>query len=339
MERLSILDASPILDNQRPEDAIHYSLKLASFGDELGYYRYWATEHHDLPGLAGSSPEIILAAAGRDTCRIRLGSGAILLPHYSPYKVAEVHHNLACLYPGRIDLGVGRAPGGNPETSEALSGAFLKRVYEMEESVISLKGYLNGVSDNQLQAVPVPEIPPALWLLGTSLKSARLAGKLGLSYGFAQFMSDVDPSEAMRVYNQELELNGFTREGRETLIAVSAICAETAAEAERMAEPIIRQGLKREKQQAERIAQAAGHNSPVLTESDEQKIIDRHREGKFIGSGADVYERLDSLAADAGCHEIMVITHTRTQQERFRSYRYLMEAHGRHKADEGMNTQ
>ncbi|ADH99916.1 MsnO8 family LLM class oxidoreductase [Salisediminibacterium selenitireducens] len=329
INRLSILDASPILENQRAEDAIHCSLKLASYGDELGYYRYWATEHHDLPGLAGSSPEIILAAAGRDTYNIRLGTGAVLLPHYSPYKVAEVHHNLACLYPGRIDLGVGRAPGGNPETSEALSGAFLKRVYEMNDAISELQGYLNGSSTNGLKAAPVPDTAPTLWLLGTSLKSARLAGKSGLSYGFAQFMSDVDPAEAMRVYKEELERHGFSKVGRQTLIAVSVICAETSTEAESIAEPVIRQGLKREQEQAARIAQAAGHKAPEISHQEKQAILERHRKSKFIGSGESVYSDLQTLAEDSGCGEIMVITHTSTQQERFKSYRCLMESHRR----------
>ena len=327
IKRLSILDASPVLDHQKPEDAIHCSLKLASFGDELGYYRYWATEHHDLPGLAGSSPEIILAAAGRDTYNIRLGTGAILLPHYSPYKVAEVHHNLACLYPGRIDLGVGRAPGGNPETSEALSGAYLKRVYELNEAIDELQGYLNGTNTNGLKAAPVPAISPKLWLLGTSLKSAKLAGELGLSYGFAQFMSDIDPAEAMQLYRDELQRHGFSAYGRDTLIAVSAICADTDEQAEAIAEPVIRQGLKRELEQAAKIAQAAGHEPPAMSQADKDQILKRHRNGKFIGSGENVYNDLQTLAADSGCSEIMVITHTGTQQERFKSYRALMESH------------
>ena len=127
--KLSILDQSPISSNQTPYDALNESMKLAQVGEALGYTRYWIAEHHDLPGLACSAPEVMLSYIGANTNRIRIGSGAVLLPHYRPFKVAEVFNMLATLFPNRIDIGIGRAPGGSAEAANALSANFLQKVW------------------------------------------------------------------------------------------------------------------------------------------------------------------------------------------------------------------
>ena len=327
LKTLSLLDSSPILKGQSDAAALRSSLSLAKACEQLGYYRYWATEHHDLPGLSGSVPEVLLAAVGHATTSIRLGSGAILLPHYSPYKVAEVHHALASLNPGRVDIGVGRAPGGNAATSEALSGEFLKRVYSMPKVVDELRSYLNGEAANGLRAAPVPEEKPELWILGTSLKSARLAGERGLSYAFAQFMSDIDPEEAMNEYRSALNESGFDPDKHDSIITVSAICAKTDQIAEDLAEPVLQASLEREKNQAAGIAQAVGHSALEEDALEDQKIMTRLRNQRYIGSAERIHQELNSMCLRTGVQEIMVITHLSSHQERYQSYESLMNCH------------
>lgn len=173
--RLSILDQSPISSNQTPHDALNWSMKLAQAGEALGYTRYWIAEHHDLSGLACPAPEVMLSYIGANTNRIRIGSGAVLLPHYRPYKVAETFNMLATLFPNRIDLGIGRAPGGSAEAMTALSGNFIKNVGSFPSLLRDLLHFLDDdfPTDSEyskLSASPIPENPPVPWLLGTGKK-------------------------------------------------------------------------------------------------------------------------------------------------------------------------
>ena len=190
--RLSILDQSPISSNQTPYDALNGSMKLAQAGEALGYTRYWIAEHHDLPGLACSAPEVMLSYIGANTNRIRIGSGAVLLPHYRPFKVAEIFNMLATLFPNRIDIGIGRAQGGSAEAANALSANFLQSVRNFPTLVRELLHFIDDdfPADSEyskVSASPIPENPPVPWLLGTSKKSALLAAENGMPYTFRSF--------------------------------------------------------------------------------------------------------------------------------------------------------
>lgn len=183
--KLSILDQSPISSNQTAKEALDESLKLAQAGEALGYTRYWVTEHHDLPGLASSVPEVILSYIGANTKTIRIGSGAVLLPHYKPFKVAEIYNTLATLFPNRIDVGIGRASGGSAEVTNALSDNFLQNVYKMPSLVKDLLHFLDDdfpaeQEYSKISATPIPEVSPLPWLLGTSKKVLYLLRKMGL---------------------------------------------------------------------------------------------------------------------------------------------------------------
>lgn len=173
--KVSILDQSPVSSHQTPAEALEASMQLAKAGDKLGYERYWIAEHHDLSGLACSAPEVMLGYIGAQTNRIRIGSGAVLLPHYKPYKVAETYNMLATLFPGRVDLGIGRAPGGSAEATNALSDNFLQQVFKMPELVEELLQFLDDKFPAEheyakLSASPLPPVSPEPWLLGTSKK-------------------------------------------------------------------------------------------------------------------------------------------------------------------------
>src|SRR5579862_1453161 len=241
--RLSVLDQSPVPEGNTPAEALQNSIALARRVDELGYTRFWMSEHHAMDTLACTAPEIMLARIGAETKRIRIGSGGIMLPHYTPLKVAEVFRTLYALYPGRVDLGIGRAPGGGPMEALALRRS---RKTPMEddfpEQVSELLAFLEGgfPEGHPFGRIRVsPEMPggPDVWMLGSSMWSSAAAVEFGLPYSFAHFFSPVHTRVAIEAYQR-----GFlaaSREGArlkpEATVAVGVICAETAEEADYLA--------------------------------------------------------------------------------------------------------
>ncbi|WP_103106208.1 LLM class flavin-dependent oxidoreductase [Brevibacillus reuszeri] len=236
--QLSILDLSPIYEGVSPLVALQQSVKLAQTAESLGYSRFWVSEHHDMPQFASSSPEVLLAHIGAQTTRIRLGSGAVLLPNYKPYKVAEAFSLLATLHPGRIDLGIGRAPGGSAHASMALCDRFLEQVSRMPELLRDLSALLENeftIEGQPVFARPIPPAPPALWLLGTNKKSAEFAAMYGTGYVFGHFMSEHDGEEAIALYRQAFQPVRMRQEPA-VIVAVSVICADSMEEAQELAE-------------------------------------------------------------------------------------------------------
>ncbi|WP_246078993.1 MsnO8 family LLM class oxidoreductase [Paenibacillus piri] len=235
--RLSILDLVPVLKGFEPAAALEQAVQLAVAAEKLGYFRYWAAEHHDMPALGCTTPEVLLAYIGARTERIRLGSGALLLPHYKPVKVAESYNLLASLCPGRIDLGIGRAPGGSAQVSIALSGNFLENVRHLPESMQALTELMDRsfrIEGEPVTARPVPPVPPEVWMLGTNSKSAAYAAQFGTGYVFGQFMSDRNGPEVAAEYRQAFKPSPLGTRPR-VIVAVGIICAETEAEATRLA--------------------------------------------------------------------------------------------------------
>lgn len=224
---LGVLDLVPRLNGASAEHALQQAVLLAQQAEAWGYKRYWTSEHHDMADLASASPEVLLSHIGAKTDTILLGSGAVLLPHYSPLKVAESFHLLASLYPGRIELGLGRAPGGGPHATMALSGNYLQHVSNLPAKLASLTELLEGrfaYEDVPVTARPIPEIPLSIWMLGTNVKSATYAAQFGMGYVFGQFMSDSDGVEAVRRYREEFVPSAGLKEP-EVMVAVSAMCA------------------------------------------------------------------------------------------------------------------
>lgn len=231
--KLGMLDLVPVLGNIEGAEALAQAARLAQAGERLGYSRYWAAEHHDMPQLACPAPEVLLAHIGARTSRIRLGTGALLLPHYKPLKVAETFHLLASLYPGRIDLGIGRAPGGSAHATMALSDNFLAQVHRLPEALRALSELLTfryRVEGELVTARPVPPAPPELWLLGTNRKSAAYAAEIGAGYVFGQFMSDEDGADMLAAYRRDFRPSALMSEPR-SMLAIGVVCADTEAEA------------------------------------------------------------------------------------------------------------
>jgi luciferase family oxidoreductase group 1 len=237
---LSVLDQSPIPEGSSGAVALHNSIDLAQHCERLGYDRYWIAEHHATPGLASPAPEILIAAIAGATKRIRVGSGGIMLPHYSPVKVAEVFSMLAGLYPDRIDLGLGRAPGSDQRTAFALQRDRRQRSPDdFRDQLEELLAYLWDRIPEQHPfaklAVTMPGKPnaPQPWLLGSSPDSGDWAARLGLPYAFADFINPAGAPYAKR-YQQLFEPAGKIPEAR-VGVAVWSICAETDEEAQHLA--------------------------------------------------------------------------------------------------------
>src|SRR3954471_5041658 len=203
--KLSILDQSPVIRGHDARRAILETLALARRADALGYHRYWLAEHHAIAALADPCPEVLLARLGAETQRIRIGSGGVLLPYYSPFRTAEAFRMLEALYPGRIDLGIGRAPGGDMRTAQAVGGGRAPDAERFPEQVWELVGHLDGAlpDDHAFKRVRLqPEVSgaPEVWLLGSSDYSGALAAQLGLPFAFAHFINARGGDEVCRYY-------------------------------------------------------------------------------------------------------------------------------------------
>ncbi|PLS14607.1 LLM class flavin-dependent oxidoreductase [Bacillus sp. M6-12] len=327
--KLSILDQSPISAGNTAGQALQESMKLAQIGEQLGYERYWIAEHHDLPGLACPAPEVMLGYIGANTDKIRIGSGAVLLPHYKPYKVAESFNLLATLFPGRIDIGIGRAPGGSAEASLALSENYLEKVRKMPESVKELLQFLhNDFPDSHMfskvAASPMPAVPPEPWILGTSEKSSLLAAENGAAYAFGHFMSEKAGPEIMK--NYKLSFQGKGRLARpKSIVAASVICAETTERAEEIAlsgQLWQLQLAKGEGNQGVPSIQAAKEYSYSI---EEKNTMESMKQKMVIGNPHEVKQKLVELQKQYQADEIMVITITHRFEDRANSYRLIAD--------------
>ncbi|WP_010271933.1 LLM class flavin-dependent oxidoreductase [Paenibacillus senegalensis] len=302
--KLSVLDLVPVYENESDSHALQRAVELAQAAERLGYTRYWAAEHHDMPHLACPSPEVLLAHIGARTERIRLGSGALLLPHYSPLKVAESFRMLAALYPGRMDLGIGRAPGGKAHASMALSGNFLENVRQMPnklEGVVKLLQDSYTYEGEAVSARPNPPEEPEIWLLGTNRKSAEYAASSGMGYVFGQFMSDTDAGEVLRAYREAFVPSAQLEEPK-VILTVGAICAETDEEARQWADSSA--ALYRDEKQQE-----------AALPYSEDKLL--------VGTAESIHGRISQLSELYDADEFMLVTHIPDYNKRQRSYELL----------------
>ncbi|MFK3936431.1 LLM class flavin-dependent oxidoreductase [Alkalihalobacillus sp. NPDC078783] len=328
--KLSILDQVVQSRGQTAKESIEETVRLAQLAEEWGYHRYWVAEHHDLPGLSCPAPDLLLSLIGSKTNRIRIGSGAVLLPNYKPYTIAERYHLLATLYPGRVDLGMSRSPGGSAEASGALTDNMLQSIYQMPAKVEELLHFLSNDFPedhmySSLMAAPVPKLSPTPWILGTSKKSAELAGALGLPYAVGHFMNKVSSAEAVKSYRDHFQASKYL-DNPEVILAVSVICAETNEKAEELA----RSG------QVWSIEQTAGKGSDGLPTVDyanqfplddyEKETQIKLRDQQIVGDAKTVREQLETLAHAYQTNECLVLTNVHSFSERMASYQRLAAA-------------
>jgi luciferase family oxidoreductase group 1 len=323
---LSVLDLAPIGTGYTASRALRNSMELARLADRLGYTRYWFAEHHGMPSIASSSPEILIGLGAAATERIRVGSGGIMLPNHAPLRVAESFHTLEALNPGRIDLGIGRAPGSDPVTSSALRPFPAERFAEQLAELVALSRH-EFPADHPFHAVRVVpsdvQLPP-IWILGSSGASARLAGSLGMGYGFARHFSLAPPRPAIDAYRESFQPSA-SFPASHVVLGLSVICAETDEEAERLASSadLVRLRLQR------------GEFLPIPTPEEalaypytpqERAVLDGYRALLAVGDPDTVRARIEEEVAAAGADEVMVSTLVHGQAERMRSYELLAEA-------------
>ncbi|SFL78261.1 LLM class flavin-dependent oxidoreductase [Salibacterium qingdaonense] len=313
--RLSILDQSPVLPGRTPKQALEDTVELARMAEQWGFTRFWITEHHDITGIAGSAPEVLLPLIGSRTSTIRIGTGALLLPHYKPFKAAEIHNMLATLFPERVDIGIGRAPGGSAEATQVLSDNFLQNAGRMRELTQELLQFLedDDPSPNPyapLSASPVPETAPVPWMLGTSEKSAVLAAELGTAYAFAAFMSDNDAREIIRRYREHFT-PGRLVEKPDVITAVSAVCAPHAEQAEQTADETCRWNVKKD-------------NTAPMTKEEERQI-ENMKADMIIGDPGMVKEQLEDCRQKFGADEIMLFSSIPSREKRRQSFQLIAE--------------
>ena len=321
---LSVLDQSPISAGSVGGDALRNSIDLARHVEGLGYARYWIAEHHGTPMLASAAPEILIGAVAAATSQIKVGSGGVMLPHYSPLKVAEVFSMLAALYPGRIDLGIGRAPGSDQETMFALQRDRRQRSPDdFPEQLAELLAYLeddfpDGHPLARLAALPGGTELPELWLLGSSPQSAIWAGELGLPYVFADFINPAG-AEVAQLYRDRF-VPSRRRAEPYVGVAVSVVCAETDEEAERLAS-------------SSRMAMTLlrqGRLIPVPPVEIALAFFEQHPppagRRAVVGAPATVRAGLEEVVAAYEAAEAMVVTITYEHEARRRSYELVAAA-------------
>src|SRR5687767_391339 len=321
--QLSILDQSPVVSGLGARRAIEETLALARRADEIGYHRYWLAEHHAIAALADPCPEILLARLGAETKRMRIGTGGVLLPYYSAFRTAESFRMLEALYPGRIDLGIGRAPGGDARTAQAVSGGGFPDAARFPEQVLELKSLLEG-THRPVRLQPEVETVPEVWLLGSSDYSGALAAELGLSFAFAHFINPRGGDAVARAYRDMFKPTG-TRTQPQVIVCTFAIVGETDEEAERLAGSI----------DLRRLHMALNIDSPVPTpeeaarhrySDEERRYVMGQRARAVIGGPAKAKKELLEMAQRYAADEVMVLTITGDYESRRRSYELLIGA-------------
>ncbi len=327
----SVLDQSPVRAGGTPAQAIDETIRLAQSAEALGYSRYWLAEHHGTDGFAGSSPEIMVTRVAAATDSIRVGSGGVMLSHYSPLKVAENFALLENMFPGRIDLGIGRAPGSDQITAAALAYGSQIGIEYFPTKIADMTAFLAGkppVSEpfKTVKVTPVPPVLPEVWLLGSSDQSAAYAAHFGLAYSFAHFITPHASEAVVEHYRQNFRPSPVLEAPRVSL-GVFVICAETTEEAEHLAASRDYWRLKLGQGQHLPYPPPEEALSYDYTEH-ERAVIEHNKANRFVGDPATVKSQLEDLAARHGADELVILTITYDFAARMRSYELIAEAFG-----------
>ncbi|MCZ7838724.1 LLM class flavin-dependent oxidoreductase [Leclercia adecarboxylata] len=319
--RISILDKSPVAEHETAADALARTLSLAQQAETLGYHRFWIAEHHNTPQLASPSPELLIAWILGQTRRIRVGSGGVMLQHYSPYKVAENFNLLAAIAPGRVDLGVGKAPGGLPLSTRALQlGLSQQEKGDFAAQLAQLDGWINpGSEEEAVRATPRPQVPAAGFLLGASVESARLAARLNWDFVFAAHLNG-DP-ELLR----EVIETWRAHSAREVIVAVQAIVAPTQAQAGALASAVEVWGVELANGQRVTVASEEQAYAFARQANSEPLRIARRAQSLLVGTAESVLEQLEALHQQWGIDEFIIDTPVADGAARVQSLRLLAQ--------------
>jgi len=327
---ISVLDLSPVPSGSSGPQALRNTVDLARAAERLGYSRYWLAEHHNTRGLASSAPEVMIGQVAAATARIRVGAGGIMLPNHSPLRVAETFRVLEALHPGRIDLGIGRAPGADAMAAVALRrstdalGAedFPSQLAEL--LAYAGDGFPAGHPFRAVAAEPADVPLPPVWILGSSDYGAELAAALGVGFAFARHLNPRGAADAMGTYREAFRPSRRRAEPR-AILAVSAICADTAERAEQLVASL---GLSVIRMRSGRPQPLPSPEEALAHEYSphERDQLRRYRRAQVVGEPAQVRDELLALAEATGADELMVMTAVHDHGERLRSYELLAQA-------------
>jgi luciferase family oxidoreductase group 1 len=333
---LSVLDLSVVTTATPPSAALRQSIDLARHVDQLGYVRYWLAEHHNLSSVASPAPEIMIGQIAAATSRLRVGSGGVMLPNHAPLMVAERFKMLEALFPGRIDLGLGRAPGTDQATAYALrrrleareGDDFLERLQEL--LLWETRGFPATHPFSKVVAMPDDVPLPPIWLLGSSGYSAQLSAQVGMGFAFAHHFASHDAGDAMMSYRTHFAPSQW-RDTPHAILAVAVIAAETDAEAERLASSSDLNRLRRDRGQY--LPLPSVEEALAYEYSEAERIhVARNRERLFVGSPQTLMQSLGPLIAQTRPDELMVITAVFDHEARKRSYTLLADAFAKERA-------
>jgi len=327
--RLSVLDQSPIRSAGSPTESLLETVELAQACEGFGYHRYWLAEHHATPALAGPAPEIMIARIAAVTEHMRIGAGGIMLSHYSPLKVAETFNLLETLYPGRIDLGIGRAPGSDQLTDVALAYGSEIGIEYFPTRIADMMAFMGDSEPptkifERIKIVPKPEQPAQVWLLGSSDQSALMAAQFGLAFSFAQFITPDGGQGVLDAYRRHFNPSDFYPQP-EASIGTFMICAKTEDEARRLGSSRDYSLLRRARGQQGPFPSVAEAEAHDYSEAD-RSIVAHNGNRSFYGDPDQCRVWIESLAENYGVGEIVVLTICHDPDARRRSYELLAEA-------------
>jgi luciferase family oxidoreductase group 1 len=328
--RLSVLDQSIAVAGRPHHESIKNTVALARHCETLGYRRFWVSEHHNHPTIVGTAPEIVMAAIAATTERIRIGSAGIMLPHYAPFKVAEVFRVLDALAPGRIDMGLGRAPGSDGRTAFALNPMANERPEHFPADVRDLMAWVqneplvNGHPFAAVKAFPQGETSPEVWILGSSDYGAQVAAHFGLPYCYAWFFSDGAGGErAIEIYKRTYKPSARHPEPHSAL-CVSALAAPTMEEAQYHLTPRLLSRINRDRGILGPLA--SPEDAEAALKAYDPARVEKLRKDAFAGTGPEVAERIRELQTRVGVDEMAIVTWTHDEEARRTSYTLLAEA-------------
>ncbi len=327
----SVLDQSPVRAGGTPAQAIDETIRLAQAAEALGYRRYWLAEHHGTDGFAGSSPEIMVTRVAAATEHIRVGSGGVMLSHYSPLKVAENFAVLENMFPGRIDLGIGRAPGSDHVTAAALAYGNQIGIDYFPTKIADMTAFLAGkppLSEpfKNVRVTPVPPGIPEVWLLGSSDQSAAYAAHFGLAYSYAHFIMPHGSEAVVEHYRKNFRPSPVLSKPKVS-IGVFVICAATTEEAEHLA--VSRDYWRLKLDQGQHLPYPPPEEALNYPYTDrERAVVEQSKANRLVGDPAYIKAQLEELAARHGADELVILTITYDFAARMRSYELVAEAFG-----------
>jgi luciferase family oxidoreductase group 1 len=316
---LSVLELAPVSAVGDAAEALQFTTEVARHAEGWGYRRIWVAEHHNMPGIASSAPAVLVAQLAAATRTIRVGSGGVMLPNHAPLVVAEQFGTLAALHPGRIDLGIGRAPGTDQRTALALRRTVEGLSAEdFPRELLDLIAMLSGAPDATLRAVPTANQPPQIWLLGSSGYSAQLAGLLGLPFCFAHHFAAANTEPALALYRNSFRPSQWL-ERPHTMIAVNVVCADTDAHAEYLAKPGLLAFLSLRAGRPIALP-SADEAARYEFSAEELAFIEQRKRGQALGSPKTVQAQLTELLRRTAPDELMLTNQIYQLPDRLRSY-------------------